>query len=603
MIHIEDQTIPVTKQFSAECDVNLEHSYIASMGPTNFSTYKLKAGTANNSQISFNYNVPSVRTGILRRAFIEVHLSARAIVGHAGDHVDVPTDAVLNAGFMDSAGVRQFPIMSCSNTMSLDLNNTRFSWLPRHCIHAITSYDTNKETDDRYYLGMADPVASFSVGELVTGAARNPNGYYNSNSSQQSRNISQYQYTKTAGANNGLFSLVLYEPVMISPFSMDLDKDRPALHGISSLNLTYMLGQPLNRLFTLTYGATTDVSAQNVDSIAISDAYLHLDMITFNNMYPMPSIPMWNTKELISHKGPTFELGNMVSNAEHTFYSNSLSLSQIPSHIFAYIKRSSTDDSCLTPDAFFRIKQVRVSFANKTALLSSLDEFDLFKICVQNGYRGSYMEARQKGLPLCIDVAKQLSLDDLSAVGLRGQFDLSIEMIAVRPVAYPTVRTACAAAAGVEAGPAITNSFHMEIVCAYNNIVYLARNGSLVQTGPNLTEDHILEAPIDFGGEIERIDVMMSGSGFMDKMKGFARKGAKVLQKGLEMTEKLAPHATNLLAASSGLAQELGHDKMGAALAQLGEHSTKAGQTAGKVRAQLGGSKPLTRSQILAKLR
>ena len=609
-IMLDEAEIPVYRVFQPALDVDKPKKYIAYQGAQSVVWQKIEATSVSNSQISWNINTPSVRTGINRQIFIELEVSARAI-DKLGNAV---TDANFNAALTGRMGVRQFPLQSASNTVSLDLNSSRFSWNPRSSIAALYSYDINMESQNGYFSttgscpdmystmnASADPAGSFFVGSTTS---RNPLGRYSQNMARQSRNITNYdlQRTVNAAANSGNFSVIVTEPILLPPLAAG-SREEPCLYGINNLNLNFVLGDT-QRLFAVSSAsgaAGSDTDFNKFDNINIKKATMHIQYYTFNLTYPLPRTPVWSCSDIsnyitrITQTIPEPSITNSgnadIPNKQELddVVTNSINLNQIPKSIYVFAKRRQGVDNAGSTDTFLRISKISVDFNNRSGLLSTCNEYDLYNMARKNGLKRSYAEVERIGLPLCLSPAEDLSLGDDQSPGLIGQFNLQMTIKFRLPISFPT--------SVAEAGRRypITNLFDVQVVVVNEGACWIGPDGILKTKFGMLTENAVLTAPIEYGTyEGYQADVLYGGS-FFGKVKSFVNKASKIVQ-------KVAPHVSRISSAVAPALEGTRFDKYGKHLGKLGEYADKAGEYAGVAEQVTGSGRYVSRAALRKKL-
>jgi hypothetical protein len=81
------------------------------------------------------------------------------------------------------------------------------------------------------------------------------------------------------------------------------------------------------------------------------------------------------------------------------------------------------------PDFFANISKISFNWDSQDGRLSTLDEYDLWRLSVNNGYKRSFPSwQKYHGSVLCLEFGKDLALSPLTAPGVRGNFQLSFEV-------------------------------------------------------------------------------------------------------------------------------------------------------------------------------
>lgn len=125
---------------------------------------------------------------------------------------------------------------------------------------------------------------------------------------------------------------------------------------------------------------------------------------------------------------------------------NALTLGSIPDEIYVWVTERLTDklspsivsistSGTTTPTGFhinecyMRIDTLTVTFNNEVALLTSTENWDRYKYCLQNGYQGSFNDFTvYNGSVVCIRPGIDFGLGPMLAPGLAGSWNLIINV-------------------------------------------------------------------------------------------------------------------------------------------------------------------------------
>lgn len=584
-ILLDDAEIPIVRVFQPAVDVNAPKKYIAYQGAQSVVWQKISTTSLSNSQLTWQVNTPSVKTGINRHCYVAVTARARLV---GGDGNAIPAANFDNA--VTNLGMRNFPLQSSCDTASLDLNSSRFSWNPRYILPAMYAYNVHRTSQRTFFSvagGLPEQYSSYinpNVDDPKQAMAS-----YGANTAQPSRHIRNFSFIKVGGANDGTFEVSWMEPVLLPPLATSA-RESPCLFGINNFNLNFVMGD-LGRLFSVrsSPGAAADLGT--VDSISIVSSTLHLQYYTFNLQYPLPQTPVWSVSDITSQVNEIAQIGpirgladdNTTTNGiTNTTVTRSLNLNQIPKAIYVFGRRRQGVDNAGTPDHFLRLTKISVEFNNRSGLLSTLDEFDIYNMGVKNGLQMSWAQVQRVGMPLCLLPAEDLSLGDDQAPGLIGQFNFQMEITFAAPLGMDTLRNA-GAAGGNNLRYPIVNNFDIYVCPVYEGVAWLNSSGLLMTKFGCLTELSIISAPIEFNTYEKYVDSTLYGGDLWGKVKNFVGRAFGAFKKALPVATSIAENIAPAIAASHPRASEA-----------LGK--------AASVGRALGGAKNLTRAQLKKRL-
>lgn len=587
-IVLDGVRVPVLKVFSTPVDVNMERQFIAFCGAQEVAWRKIAASSVADSQLSWNINTPSIHTGIGRNMFIEYEL----VINLRHHTIDPAPDPPLTAAqkgalgleILGKLGIRNLPLHSASDTASLDLNSTRFSWNPRSTVSALSAC----KGSDVYYTsggGISDTL-SFYGG--VTGTPLLPlsgprsfptNAYQTavnnspSVTGEESRNVVHFLkdgqgpvtvrdpfsveratvawagLTERADGYGCYMTLHIYEPVIMPPLSSG-PEELPALVGIQNLSLTYILANNLRRMLVMdrSRGSPTTSLVPVSASFTPGSVFLHMCHYKLNPTYEVPSVPIYSCSDISTFKtdlGNAFVYGVAQANQQ----CSTIGLNQVPKMIYVFAKRRQTasgDQEVGCSDTWLRITQATINFNNKAGLLSGATEHDLYRLSCKNGLKLTWAQVKYLGMPLVINPAEDLSLGLDQSAGTRGSFNFDVTVTLTTPITFPAYQAAADALVDIS----VDNLYSLVVVVVNDGVLWVGLDGILKsQFGP-LTQHMVLEAPIQFGGHAEYSQQMLYGGGFFSRVKSLINKVAKGFQTA-------APHLSRVLEAVEPIAQHV----------------------------------------------
>lgn len=554
-IILDSAEIPIYRVYQPALDVNQPKKYIAYRGAQSVVWQKLPTTSISNSQITWQINTPSVKTGINRHVYVEVEVQARLLGGNGNA---IPDDKFGGEIAKDELGLRNLPLQSACDTASLDLNSSRFSWNPRGIIAALYAYNIDRKAQRTFFSvsgGMPEHYSSYIRDNL---GGRDPLQLYEANASQNTRHIKNFLFEKVTG-QVGVFRVKWFEPVLIPPLSTSA-REAPCLYGINNFNLNFVMGD-LGRLFSVGADPAVATDFGSIDSITINSATLHLQYYTFDLTYPLPPVPVWSVSDISNHittaysPVPDASILNYGNTSTTTTPANlgeitttSVNLNQIPKAIYVFAKRRNGSDNARTPDNFLRITKISVDFNNRSGLLSTMTEVDIYNMAVKNGLQMDWAQVQRVGLPLCLLPAEDLSLGDAQAPGLIGQFNLQIQITFAAPYSMDTAKGAGTGAENDLTYP-IVNNFDCYVCPVYEGVCWLSSSGILMTKFGSLSENAILSAPIEFNSYENYIDSTLYGGNIFGKISSFAKDAWNGIRKVLPVASDVASAIAPLVSA------------------------------------------------------
>lgn len=139
-------------------------------------------------------------------------------------------------------------------------------------------------------------------------------------------------------------------------------------------------------------------------------------------VYESDLMQQWSSP-LVVNMPATPAAGYVAAQTKWSGTSQALRLPSMPELIYVYARPAKTvladgTKSYRFNDFFLSIDSVQVSFMDRTGLLTTYDKRALYRMCVKNGYRGSYKQwYSASGSILIINVAEDLCLSPTEAPG------------------------------------------------------------------------------------------------------------------------------------------------------------------------------------------
>jgi len=437
--------------------------YLIHQGASDMSFRVINAQSVSNAQVSFTCPPPNVNVAVDRKVYIEMLLKL-TFTGDSGD----ANRPLIELGTND--GPRSYPLSKICSTVNVVLNNQNISTNISDFADALLHYNNELNVrqfelsstptmldtmqDYRQYVGcpeLREPVDPSGLSSTLTkqslglGSARNPMASYGENSAENARGGFSGIKVNKMSRTEAQIDLLIIEPLFLSPLLFG-DRDSMGLYGIQTFDITLNLGD-LRRCWSHvptpigTNIATMTVSLSEQTTCKAHFCYLtpQINQILSPDStytYPYYSIERFQT-----------ELGEINTGVELPMAtSNSLQLATIPRRIYIYARRSNSSqiegkNAYESTDTYAGLKNIQVTFNNRSGLLSTASSFDLYHMSVRNGLQSSWDQwSKYQGAILCIDAARDLSLGPLDAPGVQGQYNFyfTATFRDLRPDVYDT---------------------------------------------------------------------------------------------------------------------------------------------------------------------
>lgn len=463
------------------------------------------------------------------------------------------------------------------------------------------------------YTGAVNPLAmNANLGK----DGETPRGYYWTLNTFQKGNAVSFDRNKGAFAEGAtatnkvksagqLLKFTCIEPLMISPLSLHYGEGMTNINEIQ-VTVNWDTGK-LNRILSgFSIGASTDtatqikrvVSAETTNAVqtldpdnqltvqyagtdaaeATNNARLLVRYYTAQDDIRIPNeivLPYYQPR-VFSQSITNLEGEENPDRSSGTYTGNVRRLDQIPSSVYLFARNKDANLEVSTPDAFLQISNLNVTFGNQTGILSGHNDYQLFKIAVENGadYESFYQSYQDEGLVLKLEFGKDIPLANNESPGTRG--DYSIQISAQYNTGFVGI--------GGETAP--LQNLEFREVYVNNGHVIISPNECRVQTGLLDIKDNI-EAE-DMGDHYDnRHANNLMGAGlfstigkFIGKAASGIAKHAPAIAKGLSTASDVANAAGNVAQSMSQGGSQTGGSVTGGSI--VGGSATGGSMTGGR---------------------
>jgi hypothetical protein len=387
-------------------------------GGNNTNVVQIPATGVSNSQLQWNYPVPSnVIVGNEWMAQVNVTFTFTG-VGYNGGQLLV---------FGKYDGVRDLPLHKVTNSITNKMNNQTFTVNPSQYIDALSRYISDHDRN-KYFSGtgaMADQFFNYADANSL-GSNRNPLAFYGENTKMAPRGSLQYNIMTNTNTS-ATVNVTIVEPLLISPLMYGRDGDNHSgFPSLQNINLLMQLGD-LSRMWS--HGYASDNGTISSITGKIESAYLNIVQITPDqNLNPIsfdrPYI--FNYNNLTAYPNLATEI--KADGVPVTLVSGQLQVNAIPSRIYIWARQQDSDRDSTTSDTFAVFKNVSITWDNQNSLLANATSNDLWRMSVKNGLQMSYPQwSTYTGGVLCVELGSDIGLLPNQAPGLTGKYQLSVK--------------------------------------------------------------------------------------------------------------------------------------------------------------------------------
>lgn len=507
---------------------------------------------------------------------------------------DVKFNAFINGaipqlGLGLSFGPRPFPLTNFTNNLQVVINGETYSYEVGRYWDVLARYSQSvydpANGDFDLTPSMQDTTVNFGVDGLPAqniGYAVNPLISYGSNSSRSARGafikVSPFAVPTAELPADGtprvyvkddlsvsitragnvytidyfIIRLDVTEPIMIPLLAETIGKDYDSrgLYGINELRINMTFSSNINKLICGAISPTA--GADKISSVAysfnpdfISSANLYYNILTPKMLPNLPESNVYSDEriKLIPQK-VTVKDGDISLSV----VSSNLSVGSVPSRVYMWLSTSVDAPGILDTQTYATIKKLDFLFNNQNTQFNNASPQQLFLLAKRNGLTMDYQQFSQfVGAPMCIDFARDVSLQDGDYPGRIGNynFNYSATFDLLKP------------------GDATKSYFLYTMIVEKGYTIIqnqvASRIGGIAQVDPN-------SLPLVHMDGCETMMLQdVYGGALKDTLVKYGKKAAHAahaalpyIEKGLDLGKKALPYAATLLpllAAGAGVSQ------------------------------------------------
>ena len=453
--------LDLVNEVPQEFDLKEKRAYSVLNGPQEFTIRTYEGQSKSNSNISITADPPSENDLIYPVFWKEVEFefvakvangnanATRGFTGLFGSAAAVPPDDQTGKDISHYVAPRAFPISQIMATESVSLNGAQFTTNLKDYNNCFVRFCNDiQDRSGKYSLtpSMLDEIHLYSQAEKTF---RDPFAKYADSFIRDSRNAfwgCDYDAIKGSGdgsnaANWGSantiqinangnkyvgFKVKCLEPCFVSPFWYQ----KKALTQIKSLSYNAVITN-LGRFFC----KNSSPESQTLTELSVSmssNPKLHFYYASPKLLDKIPKQLSYSYQEVQVYKQVT---GDIAPGVSGDIVAPSINLSSVPRRVIIWAEESESERNGLTvadlqkSDTFkARINSINVSFGNRSGLLSSSKDSDLYYVSKKNGLDLTYSQySKYVGSAIALDFGREIGLPTDMSVGVLSnpQFGIS----------------------------------------------------------------------------------------------------------------------------------------------------------------------------------
>ena len=355
-------------------------------------------------QASWTINPPSTST------IVDRNMKVRCFF-------EVSTDQALQLGLNDA--LRQFPIASIMDVLTVQINGETISDNMADKIHAMLCYGNDAETrrgDTSTSPSMPDNYQQYSD-YSVYGSGKNSLSNYGEQSVEEGRGGFPVEVLSPTS-----FRVEITEPLFLSPFLNGLHMADEGFVNINQMNINMRWKQNISQIMSHSSlgNAITTVSVSMYRAPEILTTFITPDLTQ-----PIPQLqvlPYTKTQEYIK------QMPALAAGASTNIVSDSIKLSQVPRKLYLFARHQRSTSNQNVADSFLSLENLSILWNNQSGLFSSATPQDLYRVSKSNGLNQTWSQySKFRGSVFCAEFGKDIGLLDTEAPGCQGQYTIQVQ--------------------------------------------------------------------------------------------------------------------------------------------------------------------------------
>jgi hypothetical protein len=426
---------------------NVAPKQIVTESPQEFRIITYPSTAFSQSYINWNIIPPNPQVVIARyfRVQITFQITVNATIKQGVNQANV-----INTLY---SGICQYPLHQCISNLTVQLNNHAVTIRPTEIIPKLMYYVFDHET----HMSTMSTTAAYPDQTLYYSESdtfvTSPFGSYGDSCDHVSRNslpiVFQPPGNPTLDANNtqgnATFRITICEPLIMSPLVFDKYwYRRPGFTMINNIIINMSIDPAaIQRIWRQSTG---DLVTYNSVQVVFDQPSLLLYYKTLPTYIAPPntlSYPFASIQNFV------YQYSNQITPAQPTFQltTNTVQFQTIPHRIIVSVTKSRQQLTFNDADSFVPITNINITWDNKSGVLSTLTQYDLYQICVKNGLKMSWANFSGQEIrlfnqlinktfhgtsaPLALDFGTDIALLNEDFPGKKGTWNFQITVTCV----------------------------------------------------------------------------------------------------------------------------------------------------------------------------
>lgn len=330
---------------------------------------------------------------------------------------------------------RAFPIGQISASLRMDPNGSAFTENIRDHLNEFLRINNAHKNKDRIFSLTPSQLDQGLKYETLFGTNRSPFARYEDNVLEVPRasyvgfEILTNPVLAPTASGQATVKLTVYEPILLSPFF----HSKVYMTGIDKMTYLNTLGN-LQRVVCrspVNGNATNPPLTLTSLNVSITNASLIFRFVTPKLLSVVPKklqYPYYNIQP------NNRDVGVVNAGVTVTKSFNAINIKNFPKRIILFVKEKRSDTEGVanvgkTDVLNSKIVSANIEFNNRTGILASADESQLYKLSVRNGLEMSWTEYSSKvGSILILDFGRDIGMVSNEAPGINKKTNLTIEL-------------------------------------------------------------------------------------------------------------------------------------------------------------------------------
>jgi hypothetical protein len=356
------------------------------------------------------------------------------------------------------SGLCQYPVHQMINNLSVQLNNNTITIRPNEIVPKLMYYVLDHETQMSTMSTTAAYPDQSQYYSMLDGFVTSPFASYGDSFDHISRNSLFFDWQgNNTTLQNGFttsgtvtFKVTVCEPLMMSPLVFDKHwYRRPGITMVDNIIINMSIDN--NQLQRIWRQSENDLVTYNNVQISFEQPSLLLYYKTLPTYMTSPttlSYPFANIQNFI------YQYTNTINptQTEFTLTTNTVQFQTIPHRLIISVSKGTQQKTRNDPDSFCPIKNINITWDNRSGILSTLTMFDLYQLCLKNGLKMSWANFSAQpvqvynqgivrlfmgtGAPLALDFGTDIPLINDDFPGKKGTWNFQCTVTAVNTKAY-----------------------------------------------------------------------------------------------------------------------------------------------------------------------